>query len=140
MTSYTDIVICIEPDRILETWPPIYRGQERPARDRLRLSQLSTTFILNTHETLPCLTNLYLRVHPMPSAPDPKSFIWDICRVKPRQLAPTMGTLGVGIMNSTDFLVPANNNSKVDENHISFGIIDFQPYPPTLTPVFASLD
>jgi hypothetical protein len=51
-----------------------------------------------------------------------------------------MGTLGVGIMNSTDFLVPANNNSKVDGNHISFGIIDFQPHPPTLTPVFASLD
>jgi hypothetical protein len=26
--------------RFLETWPPIYRGQERPGRDRLRLSQV----------------------------------------------------------------------------------------------------
>jgi hypothetical protein len=34
----SNIVICIEPDWIFEIWPPIYRGQERPARDRLRLS------------------------------------------------------------------------------------------------------
>jgi hypothetical protein len=32
MISYIEIVIFIEPNRILETWPPIYRGQERPAR------------------------------------------------------------------------------------------------------------
>jgi hypothetical protein len=25
---YIDVVICIEPYLILETWPPIYRGQE----------------------------------------------------------------------------------------------------------------
>jgi hypothetical protein len=33
-----------------------------------------------------CLTDLYLRVHPTPYSPDPKSFILDICRVNPRQL------------------------------------------------------
>jgi hypothetical protein len=55
-------------------------------------------------------------------------------------LAPTVGILGVGIMNSTTFLLPANSNSKVGGNQIFFGIIDFQPHPPTLTPVFASLD
>jgi hypothetical protein len=38
--SYADIVICVEPDWILEIWPTIYRGHERPARDKLRLSQL----------------------------------------------------------------------------------------------------
>jgi hypothetical protein len=140
MILYTNIVICIEPDRILETWPPIYRGQERLARDRLRLSQSSTTLILNTHQISPCLTDLYLRVHPAPSSPDPKSFILDICRVNPHQLAPTVGTLGIGIMNSTAFSLPANSNLKVDRNQISFGTIDFQPHPPTLTPVFASLD
>jgi hypothetical protein len=32
MIWYIDNVNCIEPDRILETRPPIYRGQERPAR------------------------------------------------------------------------------------------------------------
>jgi hypothetical protein len=51
-----------------------------------------------------------------------------------------VGSLGVGIMNSTAFLLPSNSNSKVDRNKISFGIVDFQPHPPTLTPVFASLD
>jgi hypothetical protein len=43
-------------------------------------------------------------------------------------------------MNSTAFSLSANSNSKVDGNQISFGTIDFQPHPPTLTPVFASLD
>jgi hypothetical protein len=45
-----------------------------------------------------------------------------------------VGTLSVG------FSLSANNNSKVDGNQISFGTVDFQPHPPTLTPVFASLD
>jgi hypothetical protein len=38
------------------------------------------------------------------------------------------------------FSLPSNSNSKVDGNQISFRTIDFQPHPPTLTPVFASLD
>jgi hypothetical protein len=37
----------------------------------------------------PCLTDLYLRVHPTPYSPDPKSFILDICRVNPRQIYTT---------------------------------------------------
>jgi hypothetical protein len=51
-----------------------------------------------------------------------------------------MGTLGVGITNSTAFFLPVNNNLKVDGNQISFGAVDFQPHPLTLTLVFASLD
>jgi hypothetical protein len=39
--SYIDIVICVGPLPYLETWPPIYRGQERTVRDRLRISQSS---------------------------------------------------------------------------------------------------
>jgi hypothetical protein len=50
-----------------------------------------------------------------------------------------VGTLGVGIMDSTDFSLLANNNSKLDGNQISFGTIDFQLHPATLTPIFASL-
>jgi hypothetical protein len=38
--SYTDIVICIGSLPFLETWPPIYRGQERTVRDRLKASQV----------------------------------------------------------------------------------------------------
>jgi hypothetical protein len=51
-----------------------------------------------------------------------------------------MGTLGIGIMNLMVFSLLANSNSKVDGNQISFGTVDFQPHPPTLTPIFASLD
>jgi hypothetical protein len=40
--SYVDIVICIESLPILETWPPIYRGQEGTVRDRLKASQVYT--------------------------------------------------------------------------------------------------
>jgi hypothetical protein len=43
-------------------------------------------------------------------------------------------------MNSTACLLLANINSKVNENQISFGIVDFQLHPPTLTPIFTSLD
>jgi hypothetical protein len=35
-----NIVICIEPDWFLETWPPIYRGPERMVRDKLKVSQI----------------------------------------------------------------------------------------------------
>jgi hypothetical protein len=51
-----------------------------------------------------------------------------------------VGILGVEIMNSTAYSLPANNNSKVDGNQISFGAVDFQPHPPAFTLVFASLD
>jgi hypothetical protein len=51
-----------------------------------------------------------------------------------------MGTQGVGIMNSMDFSLSANSNPKVNGNQISFGTVDFQPHPATLTPIFASLD
>jgi hypothetical protein len=43
-------------------------------------------------------------------------------------------------MNSTAFLLLANSNLEVNGNQISFETIDFQPQPPNLTPVFASLD
>jgi hypothetical protein len=55
-------------------------------------------------------------------------------------LAPTVGILGIGIINSTAFSLTANRNSKVDENEISFGTVDFHPHPPTFTPIFESLD
>jgi hypothetical protein len=55
-------------------------------------------------------------------------------------LAPTVGTLGVGIMNSTIFLLLANNNLEVDKNQISFGAINFQPHSSNFTPIFKSMD
>jgi hypothetical protein len=37
-------------------------------------------------------------------------------------------------------LLLSKSNSKIDENQIIFGVVDFQPHPPTLAPVFANLD
>jgi hypothetical protein len=55
-------------------------------------------------------------------------------------LAPTVGTLGVGIMNSTAFSLLVNSNPKVDENQISFRTVDFQPDLPNFTPIFECMD
>jgi hypothetical protein len=49
-------------------------------------------------------------------------------------------TLGVGVMNSTAFSPSSKSNSKIGRSQIIFGTVDFQPHPPTLAPVFASLD
>jgi hypothetical protein len=43
-------------------------------------------------------------------------------------------------MNSTAFSLSTNSNPKVNENQVIPEAVDFQPHPPTLTPVFASLD
>jgi hypothetical protein len=51
-----------------------------------------------------------------------------------------VGTLGVGIMNSTAFSLLASSSVEVDENQISFGTIDFQPHPSNSTPIFKSMD
>jgi hypothetical protein len=51
-----------------------------------------------------------------------------------------VGTLGIGIMNSTAFLLLANSNSEVDKIQIPFGTIDFQPHQSSFTQVFKSMD
>jgi hypothetical protein len=43
-------------------------------------------------------------------------------------------------MNSTAFSLLSKSNSKIGGNQITFGATDFQPHPPILDPVFASLD
>jgi hypothetical protein len=54
-------------------------------------------------------------------------------------LAPTVGTLGVGIMNSTAFSFLANSNPQVDEYQIPFGTIDFQLHQSSFVQVFESM-
>jgi hypothetical protein len=51
-----------------------------------------------------------------------------------------MGTLGVGIINSTVFLPLANRDLEVDEIQIPFGTIDFQPHQSNFTQAFESMD
>jgi hypothetical protein len=51
-----------------------------------------------------------------------------------------MGSLGVGIMNSTAFPLVANNNPEVDEIQIPFRTVDFQPHQSSFMQVFESMD
>jgi hypothetical protein len=46
---YVDIVICIVPYLILETWPSIYRGQEGTVWGRLKASQVEHPSLLSIH-------------------------------------------------------------------------------------------
>jgi hypothetical protein len=55
-------------------------------------------------------------------------------------LASAVGTLGVGIMNSTAFSLLANSNSEVIAKQISFRTVDFQPHQSNFTPIFESMD
>jgi hypothetical protein len=64
----------------------------------------------------------------------------DIVEANLRQLAPTVGSLGVGVMSSTAFSPTSRSNSMFDGSHIFSGTVDFQPHPPTLILVFANLD
>jgi glycine cleavage system H lipoate-binding protein len=51
-----------------------------------------------------------------------------------------VGTLGVGIMNSTAFSPLANRNPEVDKIQIPFGTVYFQPHQSNFTQVFESMD
>jgi hypothetical protein len=51
-----------------------------------------------------------------------------------------MGTLGIGIMNSTAFSLLANSNPQVDEIQIPFGTVDFQPHQLSFAQVFKDMD
>jgi hypothetical protein len=51
-----------------------------------------------------------------------------------------MGTLGVGIMNSTAFSLSANSNPQVDEIQIPFRTVNFQPHQSSFVQVFESMD
>jgi hypothetical protein len=55
-------------------------------------------------------------------------------------LAPTVGTLGVGIMNSTAFSFSASSNPQVDKIQIPFGTVNFPPHQSSFTQVFESMD
>jgi hypothetical protein len=55
-------------------------------------------------------------------------------------LAPTVGTLGVGIMNSMAFSILANSSLEVDEIQIPFETVNFQPHQSSFMQVFESMD
>jgi hypothetical protein len=63
---YTDVVICIGPLSFLETWPPIYRGQERTVRDRSKASQVQNHVYFGH---APCLTEFTFEFIRRPTPP-----------------------------------------------------------------------
>jgi hypothetical protein len=68
--AYIDIVIRTRSLPFLETWPPIYRSQERTVRDRLKASQVYTYVYFRY---TPCLINFtfeFIR-RPIPSILSP---------------------------------------------------------------------
>jgi hypothetical protein len=105
--------------------------------DRLKASQVQHPSLLSSPPFLTEFTFEFIRrpVSPILS-PSSRTFV----ELTPRQLAPTMGTLGVGIMNSTAFPLLANNNSQVNEIQIPFGTVDFQPHQSSFTQVFETMD
>jgi hypothetical protein len=64
----------------------------------------------------------------------------DIAEVTPQQLAPSMGSLGAGVMDSAVFSTSPSSNSTIIVSQIRFGTIEFISQPPTLLPVFDNLD
>jgi hypothetical protein len=70
--SYTDIVICIGPNRFLETWPPIYRGQKRLVRDRLKVSKVDHHVYSRYTPCLTDFTSEFIR-RPIPPIISPSS-------------------------------------------------------------------
>jgi hypothetical protein len=64
--SYTDVVICIGPLPFPETWPPIYWGQERTARNRLKASQVHHHVYFRY---TPCLSNFTFEFIRRPTSP-----------------------------------------------------------------------
>jgi hypothetical protein len=63
---YVDIVICVGSLPILETWAPIYRGQERMVRDRLRVSE-SSPYVYFRYTS--CLTDCTFKFIRRPISP-----------------------------------------------------------------------
>jgi hypothetical protein len=122
---YVDIVICIGSHPILETWPPIYRGQEGTVWDRLKASQVHTHIYFRQP---PCLTDFTFEFIRRPISPILSPSSRTFVELTPRQLTPTVGTLGVGIMNSTAFSLLANSSPEVNENkkmELTFGSLSF---------------
>jgi hypothetical protein len=64
--SYVNTVIFVGPLPFLETWPPIYRGQERTVRDRLKASQVYS-YIYFRHT--PCLIDFTFEFIRRPTPP-----------------------------------------------------------------------
>jgi hypothetical protein len=77
---------------------------------------------------LVCLTFTFeFTRRPIPAIQSPSSM--DIAKVNPHELAPFVGSLGVGVMDSMAFSLSSRSNSTIDKNQISFGTVGFLTTP-----------
>jgi hypothetical protein len=87
--SYIGMVICVGPLPYLETWPPIYMGQERTVMDRLRVSQ-SSLYVYFRYT--PCLTDFTFEFIRRPIPPILSPLYWTFVELTlvrgPLSLAP----------------------------------------------------
>jgi hypothetical protein len=100
----------------------IYKRTDRRTSRFYLVTLVSVSIIL---QVLPCFSDPYLRVHLTPSSPILSPSSRTFADINPHQLAPTVGTLGVGFMDSMAFSPSSQSNSMVDKNQIYFGSIDF---------------
>jgi hypothetical protein len=64
----------------------------------------------------------------------------DIDEVSPRQLAPSVGSIDTGDMDSPVLATSPVINSMIIVSQVRFGSIEFLPHPPSLLPVFENMD
>jgi hypothetical protein len=105
--------------------------------DRLKASQVLHPCLLSLP---PCLTEFTFKFIRRPISPILSPSSRTFVELTPRQLAPTVGTLGVEIMHSTAFLLLAHSSPQVDKIQIPLGTVDFQPHQSSFTQVFESMD
>jgi hypothetical protein len=115
--SYIDTVICIRSLPILETWPPIYRGQERTKRDMLRVSQSSPHVYFRY---TPCLTDFTFDFIRRPTPPILSPSYWTFVEL----------TLVSYIVNSihdaTESYYERGKHGLMDLNNIKFPLFMLQ--------------
>jgi hypothetical protein len=105
--------------------------------DRLKASQVQYPSLLSSP---PCLTEFTFEFIRCPVSPILSPSSRTFVELTPHQLAPTVGTLGIGIMNLTAFPLLANNNSQVVKIQIPFRTVNFQPHQSSFMQVFESMD
>jgi hypothetical protein len=109
--SYVDIVIYIGPLPIPETWPPIYRGQERTVRDRLKASQVDTYVYF---EYTPCLTDFPFEFIQRSTPPILSSSYWTFVKL-------TLVSDGACHLKNYSFVI---TYLLEDEQELSLGMLD----------------
>jgi hypothetical protein len=127
--SYVDIAICIGSLLILETWPPIYRGQERTVRDRLRVSQSSPYVYF---QYTPCLTDFTFEFIRRPTPPILSPSYWTFIELTLITTLQVHIHLGVSRMNGIGWIMCFLHNQFSEFRILWYANTLLKPYNPLL--------